>query len=163
MKKEKIYEFAIDRPLTPAKRKAVEKHIEENAHLSPKPVSYSWDEDDSEVLHITAEPVLVEVRFQAKNVELYATAPLWARLLFTKQRKIELKDQIESILKKVKFVAAGKVTPPKAKAATTRKSSSAQAKAATTRKSAPVKTRSREAQKPKPTKAKKSTARQLKG
>ncbi|MGA9216187.1 MAG: hypothetical protein WBZ54_13255, partial [Methylocella sp.] len=108
MKKEKIYEFAIDRPLTPAKRKAVEKHIEHNAHLSPKPVSYNWDEDDDEVLHIAIEPVLIEVRFQDKKVELYGAAPLWARILFTKKRKGEIKDQIESVLHKAKFVAARK-------------------------------------------------------
>ena len=163
MKKEKIYEFAIDSPLTPAKRKAVEKQIKENARFSPKHVSYSWDEDDQEVLHITAEPVLVEVRFQAKNVELYATAPLWARLLFTKQRRIELKEQIESILKKVKFIAARKANSPKTKTATTRKSNLPETKAVSARKSAPPKARSSGAQKSKLPKAKTSTARKLKG
>jgi hypothetical protein len=108
MKKEKIYEFPIDRPLTPAKRKAVEKHIDDNAHLSPKPFSYNWDEEDDEVLHIAAEPVLIEVRFQDKSVELYGSAPLWARLLFTDAKKAKLKEEIESILHKAKFVAAKK-------------------------------------------------------
>jgi hypothetical protein len=108
MKKEKIYEFVINRPLTPAKRKAVEKHIEQNAHLSSKPVSYNWDEDDDEVLHIAIEPVLIEVRFQDKKVELYGSAPLWARLLFTEKKKVELKDQIETVLHQAKFVSARK-------------------------------------------------------
>ena len=105
MKTEKLYDFSIDRPLTPARRRAVEKQIEQNAHLSPQPISYRWEE---EVLHITAAPVLIEVRFQKKSVELYGTAPLWARLLFTKQRKAELKDQIESVLHQTKFITAGK-------------------------------------------------------
>jgi hypothetical protein len=108
MKKQKIYEFPIDRPLTPARRKAVEKHIEHNAHLSQKPISYNWDDDDDEVLHIAADPVLIEVRFLDKKVELYGAAPLWARLLFTNKKKIELREQIESILHKAKFVAAKK-------------------------------------------------------
>jgi len=110
MKQEKIYEFAIDHPLTPARRKVVEKHIERSARLSPRPVSYNWDEHDDEVLHIEAEPVRIEVRFQDDSVQLYAAAPLWARLLFTKQKKAELKDQIQSILQKAKFVAARKST-----------------------------------------------------
>jgi len=114
MKKEKIYEFPIDRPLTPAKRKAVEKHIEDNAYLSPRPFSYNWDEEDDEVLHIAAEPVLIEVRFKDKSVELYGSAPLWARLLFTETKKAELKDEIESMLLKAKFVA-----PKKSKKTTT--------------------------------------------
>jgi hypothetical protein len=104
MKKQKIYEFPVDSPLTAAKRKAVERQIEHNAHLSPKPISYTWDEDDDEVLLITADPILIEVRFQDRKVELYGTAPLWARLLFTKRRKAELKGHIESLLHKTKFI-----------------------------------------------------------
>jgi hypothetical protein len=137
MGKEKIYEFAIDRPLTPARRKAVEKQIKDNAHLSPMPVSYNWDEEDDEVLHIEAKPVLIEVRFQDKNVELYGTAPLWARLLFTNQKKSELKDQIQSILQKTKFIVARKPTSPKAKSAADRKSTTAKAKSGAARNSSP--------------------------
>jgi hypothetical protein len=120
MKQEKIFDFAIDYPLTPARRKAVEKHILINARLSPRPVTYNWDEDDGEVLHIAAEPVQIEVRFQETKVELYAAAPLWARLLFTNKKKAELKDQIESILQKAKFVAVRK---SKSRAAASRRNS----------------------------------------
>ena len=112
MQKEKIYEFAVDHPLTPAKRKAVEKHIKYNANLFAKPVSYNWDEDDDEVLHIEAKPVQIEVRFQDKSVELYGAAPLWARLLFTKHRKAELQEQIRSVLQEAKFVAAANAKRP---------------------------------------------------
>jgi hypothetical protein len=135
MKREKIYDFAIDSPLTPAKRKLVEKHIEQNAHLSPKPISYNWDEDDDQVLHIEAAPLLIEVSFQARSVELYATAPLWARLLFTKQRKVELKEQIESILQKAKFVTARKPKPQQAKLVAARKPGLPKAKSAAAKKS----------------------------
>jgi manganese/zinc-transporting P-type ATPase C len=103
MKQQKIYEFPIDHPLTPAKRRAVEQQIALNAHLSTKSVSYKWDED-SDVLHIAAEPIAIEVRFQNKKVELYGAAPLWARLLFTEKKKAEFKEQFESILREAKFV-----------------------------------------------------------
>jgi hypothetical protein len=138
MKREKIYEFALDRPLTPAKRKTVEKYLQKNAHLSPKPVSYSWDE---EVLYIEAKPVLVEVRFQQKRVELYATAPLWARLLFTKQKKVELKEELELILQKTKFVVGPKADLPKAKLVGVKKPDLRKAKVAVARKSALTRTR----------------------
>lgn len=108
MKQQKIYEFSIDRPLTPARRKVVEKHIEQNAHLSPRPISWAWDEGDNDVLHIRAEPVEVEIKFQRKTVQLFAAAPIWARMLFTRQRKAELKDQIEAALKKARFIAPTK-------------------------------------------------------
>jgi hypothetical protein len=134
MKKEKIYEFAIDRPLTPAKRKAVEKQVEENAHLSPKPISYEWTGSASDVLHIAAEPIEVEVIFQAKTVELYAAAPFWARLLFTKQKKAELKEHIEVILQKVKFVTPAKPKPAEKKGAAARKASVSKAKSPAARK-----------------------------
>jgi hypothetical protein len=154
MRKEKIYEFAIDRPLTPARRKAVEKQIKDNAHLSPMRVSYNWDEEDDEVLHIAAKPVLIEVRFQDKNVELYGTAPLWARLLFTNQKKNELKEQIQSILQKTKFIAARKSTPPKAKAEAARKSTPPKTKSGAGRKSSPPEAKSGAARKSTPPKAK---------
>lgn len=108
MKKEKIFEFEIDHPLTAAKRKSVEKHIERNAGQAGTQIAYHWDEEDGEVLHIAADPVLIEVHFEDRIVALYAAAPLWARLLFTEKKKTELKQQIEAILHKAKFVSAKK-------------------------------------------------------
>lgn len=105
---EKIYEFETHQSLTPARRKVVEEHIERYAHLSPRPFSHSWDEEEKGVLHFTSEPIFAQVRFQSKKVELYAKAPLWARLLFTEKKKLQLKEQIESLLEKTGFV-----TPPK--------------------------------------------------
>lgn len=134
MKREKIYDFAIDRPLTPAKCKVVEKYIAQNAHLSPNPISYEWG-DDNEVLRIEAEPLRIEVRFQDRNVELYATAPIWARLLFTKRRKAELKEQIEQVLQKAKFVLARKPNLQKEKLAVARQPHLPKAKTAAVKRS----------------------------
>jgi hypothetical protein len=150
MKKEKIYEFPIDRPLTPAKRKAVEKHLEENARLSPKPVSYQWQGSANDVLRIAAEPVEVEVIFQAKSVQLYAAAPLWARLMFTKQKKADLKDHIETILQKVKFVAPPKPKRAAAKGVAARKPSVSMAKPVARKPKAAKATSAGRARKPKP-------------
>src|SRR6185503_18050779 len=91
---------------------SVEKHIERRAKLFAKAVSYRWDEDDDDVLHIEAKPVLIEVRFNGKSVELYGTAPLWARLLFTQQKKDELKTQIQSALREAKFITATSAKKP---------------------------------------------------
>lgn len=91
MKREKIYEFAINHPLTTAKSKAIEKHIEENARLSDRSVSYGWHDEDNHVLLIDMNPVSFEVRFHKDRIELFGAAHLWARLLFTDRRKAEFK------------------------------------------------------------------------
>ncbi len=103
--KEKLYDISIDHPLTTARRKALNQHIVRKAHLSENPVSYKWDETAGEVLHITAEPVAFEVRFHPKRVEIYGTAPLWARLLLTRKKKEALRVEIESILSGAGFRA----------------------------------------------------------
>ena len=108
MKKEKIFEFPIDQPLTAAGRKTVEKLVEKNAHLSPKPVSYEWDDDDENVLHITAEPVQAELRFHPRKVELYGAAPFWLRMLLTEKKKLQIKGQFELILQKSGFLGGKK-------------------------------------------------------
>jgi hypothetical protein len=98
---DKIYEFAIDEPLTAARRKGIGQEIKKNAHLSPKPLTFEWNED---TLLISAEPVKAEVRFHPKKVELFASAPFWARLLFTEKKKLQLKEQIEIGLRKGGFI-----------------------------------------------------------
>jgi hypothetical protein len=108
VKKEKIFEFPIDQPLTAARRKTVEKQVEKNAHLSPKPLTYKWDDDDENILHITADPVEAELRFHPKKVELYGGAPFWVRMLLTEKKKLQIKDEFEAILHKTGFLGAKK-------------------------------------------------------
>ena len=120
---EKIYEFSIHRPLTAAKRKAIDRHIERNAHLSPSNVSHEWDGEDKGLLRITTPPVKWEVRFGAKNVEVYGAAPIWARLLFTKEKRAFLKDQIEVLLRDTGFLKAEEASEqPAEKGKTARRS-----------------------------------------
>ena len=66
---------------------------------------YEWDETGGQVLRITADPVTFEVRFHAKKVEIYGSAPLWARLLLTGKKKEQLKHEIQLILSDTGFVA----------------------------------------------------------
>jgi hypothetical protein len=102
--KEKLYDIAIDHPLTATRRKALNRHIVSNVHLSDVPVSYEWDEKATEILRITADPMTFEVRFQTRKVEIYGSAPLWARLLLTAKKKELLKQQIQAILSDTGFV-----------------------------------------------------------
>ncbi|WP_020180184.1 hypothetical protein [Methylopila sp. M107] len=105
MKREKIYEFKIDKALNAARRKALEDNIEKRAELSPKPFEYGWEED-ADVLHILLDPVDIEVEFQPEKVELFATAPLWAKVGFTEKKKAELRGLVETVLQDSKFITA---------------------------------------------------------
>jgi hypothetical protein len=103
--KEKLYDLPIDNPLTSARRKAINQHIARNAHLSDPPVHYDWDNSAGAMLRITAQPVTFEVRFHANRVEIYGSAPLWARLLLTAKKKELLKQEIQLILSDAGFVS----------------------------------------------------------
>jgi hypothetical protein len=101
--KEKLYDIAIDKPLTSARRKALNQHIARNLH-SDVPLRYEWDAGAVEILRITADPMIFEVKFHPQKVEIYASAPLWARLLLTAKKKELLKQEIQSILSGTGFV-----------------------------------------------------------
>lgn len=112
MKKDQVHVFEIDRPLTPARRKTVEKQIDENAKTTTEPVSYAWDEEDEAQLHIDIGPVKLDVVFYEDIVELYVDAPLWARVMINKEKEAELTGLVATILAKAKLVdgpKAGKV------------------------------------------------------
>ncbi len=104
MKREKIYVIPIDRPLNATRRKALEKNIVKNASLAPKDFEYGWDEQDDHLLFITIDPVEIEVSFLPDEVEVFATAPLWAKLGFTKALRAQLKELVETVLVESKFI-----------------------------------------------------------
>ena len=106
--KEKLYDIPIDQPLTSARRKALNRHLVRKVQLSTSPVTYQWDEAAGEVLRIAAEPMTFEVRFHTKKVEIYGSAPLWARILLTGKKKEELKQEIQSILSDTGFLVRQK-------------------------------------------------------
>ena len=102
---EKFYVFPIASPLSPAKRRAVEAQVDENAQLFEQKVSYKWlKRGDEKFLRILIDPVTIEVVFFDDRIECYGAAPAWARLLFTKARKEELKNRLEQILAGAGFI-----------------------------------------------------------
>jgi hypothetical protein len=107
MELEQFYVYQIVSPLTHEKRTIIEKHIDDSAATHGQNIERSWHEGEEEhFLRIFVEPVTVEVVFLSERVELYGAAPSWARLLFTSERKEELRARIEDVL-----IVAGLVTP----------------------------------------------------
>lgn len=116
MKKDQVHVFEIDRPLTPTRRKAVERQIDENAKTTTEPVSYAWDEEDDAQLHIDIGPVKLDVVFYEDIVELYVDAPVWARVMINKEKEAALAGLVETILAKAKLVDGPKAGEAKAAA-----------------------------------------------
>ncbi len=107
MKKQKIYEFVLDAPLTEESREALEAAIEEAAETHETDLEYGWEEDDDSRLHVFIKPVEIEVRFGEGQAELLAAAPLWAKAAFTSRRKSELRELVEGVLLGARLILAG--------------------------------------------------------
>lgn len=104
---EQIYVFPINSPLTIEKRQSIEKIIAERAQENDKEVSYKWlKRGDEKLLRAFVDPVTIEVVFHEDRVELFGAAPAWAKLLFTKARKTEIKGWIEQALIDIEFLRA---------------------------------------------------------
>jgi hypothetical protein len=103
MKKDQVHVFEIECALTPARRKAIETQIDDNAKATTEPVAYSWDAEDDAQLHIDVGPAKLDVVFYEDIVELYVDAPLWARVLITKEKEAALVALVEAILQKAKL------------------------------------------------------------
>ena len=107
MELEQFYVYDILSPLTPERKTFIETQIDDNAATFGKDVARSWHKgEEEEFLRILVEPVIIEIVFLSERVELYGAAPAWARLLFTMERKEELRLHIEEVL-----IGAGFVTP----------------------------------------------------
>ena len=105
---EQFFVFPIQSKLTSEKRRTIEAQIEENAQTFGREISYKWlKRGEERFLRILADPVTIEIVFFDDRVEFFGAAPAWARLLFTKGRKVELKEQLEQML-----VGAGFVDKP---------------------------------------------------
>ena len=96
--KEKLYNIPIDHPLNLLRRKAITQHVERNSQDSKVSIQMNWDKNVKEILHIDARPFTFEVIFHPKKVEIFGSAPKWARLLFTNKKREELKQEIKNIL-----------------------------------------------------------------
>ena len=113
---EKLFEFHIHQPLTPARRKGFNQIIEENAHHSPWPLAYEWDSSKNR-LHAKAGSVKIDILFHADRVEAYGSAPLLVRMMFTKKKRAEFQNGFKAILQKLGFMEPKRTAAAKAKAA----------------------------------------------
>jgi hypothetical protein len=103
---EQFYAYDILSPLTPERKAFIEKQIDDNAAAFGKDVPRSWHrgQEEEDFLRILVDPVIIEIVFFSQRIELYGAAPAWARLLFTMERKEELRKRIEDVLIVVGFV-----------------------------------------------------------
>jgi hypothetical protein len=105
MKKEKINEYAIDRPLNAARRKKIEQFIEKNADRMGRVISHEWDESGT-VLSLASDPVLWEFVFHRNRVETYGSAPFWVKMLFTEKRRKTADAVVLQMLQEAGFIGA---------------------------------------------------------
>jgi hypothetical protein len=103
---EQLYVFNVGSPLTAEKRRALDVHFAENATIFEREAIYKWlKRGDEKFVRIVVDPVTIEMVFFDDRIECYGAAPAWARLLFTKARREELKNRIESMLAGAGFMS----------------------------------------------------------
>ena len=119
--KEKVYEFNIDHPLTPPRRKAIDQFLRKNAHKSKWPATHEWDEENDHLLHIKTYPVAWEVWFAPHRVTVFGSGPFWAKMLFSDKKRSALREGILLVLEQIGFLKgkgpvkrakAGRSSPP---------------------------------------------------
>jgi len=101
--KEKINEYAIDRPLNATRRKKINQFVESNASRLGRAISHQWDESGT-VLSLASDPVLWEFVFHADRVETYGSAPFWVKLLFTEKRRKTADQVVLQMLQEAGFI-----------------------------------------------------------
>jgi hypothetical protein len=113
--KEKIYEFNIEHPLTPQRRKTLDQFLKKNASKLKWAASHEWDEDNDHLLHITTHPVKWEIWFAPHRITVFGDGPFWARMLFSDKKRADLREAIHHVLDATGFFKA-KPAPKKSKA-----------------------------------------------
>ncbi len=99
--RDKICQFKINNPLTPEKRKALDKFLRSREDISLS--SYSWDVEN-DTWYIVTQPVEWEVRFTAQRVTVFGEAPSWAWLLLTESKRDLIREEIREGLKLTGFL-----------------------------------------------------------
>ena len=78
--------YPIDRPLTPGRRIKIDHFIQAHPGRLDRDISSHW-EDSGSVLILASHPVQWKLVFHPRRVEVFASAPIWVRMLFTEKRK----------------------------------------------------------------------------
>ncbi len=102
--KEKIYEFAIEHPLTAPRRKAINQFLNKHGAQSTWPASHKWDEENDHLLHITTYPVTWEVWFAAKHVTVFGAGPFWTKMLLRRKKRSMLREGLLQVLQETGFM-----------------------------------------------------------
>ena len=100
--REKINEYPIDRPLTAGRRQKLDPFMKDYAGRLARPFAHRWDESGS-ILFLETSPVEWEFVFHPKRVEVFGSAPLWVKLLFTEKRRNALNEMILEMLEGAGF------------------------------------------------------------
>jgi hypothetical protein len=100
--RDRICQFKIENPLTPERRKALDKFLKGKKIENMS--SYEWDGEDDHTLRIVTQPVEWEVRFTPHRVTIHATAPLWAWVLLTDDKKELIEDEVREGLRATGFM-----------------------------------------------------------
>lgn len=108
MKKQKIFEFAIDASLDDARREAVELAIEQAAESYETDLEYGWQEDDPSRLHVFIKQLEIEICFRDSLVEILAAAPVWAKAAFNAKRKSMIGAMVEDALRDARLITTQK-------------------------------------------------------
>jgi hypothetical protein len=96
---EQLYVFQTNSPLTAEVRRAIDEQLSNEPAVYDRELTFKWlKRADEKFVRILIDPVTLEIVFFDDRAEVYGAAPAWARLLFTKARKQELKNRIEAIL-----------------------------------------------------------------
>jgi hypothetical protein len=110
--KEKINEYTIDRPITVARRKKIDRFIAANAGRLGRAFSAQWDES-GRVLTLASDPVEWQFIFHPDRVEAYGSAPFWVKMLFTEKRRRAVDDVVMQMLEEAGFLGAAEAAAPR--------------------------------------------------
>lgn len=105
MKKQTIFEFALDAPLDDARREVIERAIEDAAETHETDLEYGWEEGNAHRLHVFIKPVEIEIRFDQDRAEILAAAPIWAKAGFNQARKAAVAEMIEDVLRQARMIS----------------------------------------------------------
>lgn len=95
---------SIASPIGSAAREQIERRVAVNVAHYGKAPQFKWGtKPGEEFVRINIEPFVLDLVFLQTKVELYGSAPTWAKLLFTKARREELASTAEKVLKESGF------------------------------------------------------------
>lgn len=95
MELELLCAFPVSSPAAAIDRASVEDAITQKTRKYNRKPTYKWiKRGEEKLLRVLVDPITIEVVFHDERVEVFWTAPLWARLLITNKMKDEVRNSI---------------------------------------------------------------------